>query len=509
MIYVMAGLNFYANEGTIKSRVLVCLILLFGGLPATASASIQQAFLVQNSGWMEPFYTDPNSLLKPLVAAIVESTTQPGETFYISAFNQATTENESPRLVYPNPQNTSARQAINSIELARKNKAGTLADTDFTEAVSKTILTQFHGQPGIIWIFTNNRNSPNNDQDTARRNGEFYHLLHNERHINRTLVYPLAMAVRGKVYPAAQGLMVYALAYGEQAETRLLELVADSRLTQVLTTAPARLKPLDRESIRLTPKRILDSPKVNIRLADDQITTILETEASEQQPGVTIQAELENLFYPYRIESAQITAQFLGENFQSRLRVTPEALGLLSPGAKQQASVYFPIPLAQIPSVWSWTQLKRLGTQLNLPGKIRIELAQQRLALDPSFIQTLRSNFPNDPISEIFTPSDEIHNSSVEIPLSIRVNYPVYPMVIYILLGVFLLAGLGWMLQSFARARPATFRVDGVPRKFILKPWESLPIKSHTGEVIGEIKGGPLGPTVVRVAPGHTIKPDP
>ncbi|MGZ8244422.1 hypothetical protein [Methylomagnum sp.] len=458
---------------------------------------------------MEPFYTDPNSQLKPLIAAIVEATTQPDETFYLSAFNQDTAENESPRLVYPNPQNTSARQAINSIELARKNKAGTLADTDFTEAVSKTILNQFQSQPGIIWIFTNNRNSPNNDQDTARRNGEFYHLLHNQRHINRTLVYPLAMPVRGKVYPAAQGLMVYALAYGEAAEVRLLELIADSRLTQVLTAAPARLKPLDRESIRLTPKRILDSPKVNIRLADDRITTILETAASEQQPGVTIQAELENLFYPYRIESAKITAQFLGDGFQHPLQVTPEALDFLSPGAKLEASVYFPIPLAQIPSVWSWTQLKRLGTQLNLPGVIRIELTQQRLALDPVFIQRLRSNFPNDPISEIFTPSDEVQNSSVEIPLSIRVNYPVYPMVVYILLGLLLLAGLGWLLQRFTRPRPMIFRVDGVPRKFSLKPWETLPIKSQTGETIGEIKGGPLGPIVVRVAPGHTIKPDP
>jgi hypothetical protein len=503
----MAGVIYHTNHHSAKIRLALYWILLFGGSPALASAHVPQAFLVQNSGWMEPFYADPNSQLKPLVTAIVEAATQPGETFYVAAFNQTTADNESPRQVYPNPENIPPRQAINGIELARKNKSGTLADTDFKEAVSKAILNQFQSQPGIIWIFTNNRNSPDNDQDTARRNAEFYQLLHNQRHINRTLVYPLAMPVRGKAY-TAQGLMVYALAYGEPAEARLLELVADARLTQVLTAAPARLKPLDRESVRLTPKRILDSPKVNIRLADDQTTTILETEASEQQPGVTIQAEMENLFYPYRIESAQLSAQFLGENFQSTLQVTPETLGLLSPGAKQQVSVYFPIPLAQIPSVWSWTQLKRLGTQLSLPGRIRIELTQQRLALDPAFIQRLRSNFPNDPISDILTPPDEAQNSSVDIPLSIRVNYPVYPMVVYILSGLLLLAGLGWLLQRFTRPRPVVFRVDGAPRKLILKPWETLPIKSHTGEIIGEIKGGPLGPRVIRVALGHTIKPD-
>ena len=39
--------------------------------------------------------------------------------------------------------------------------------------------------PGIIWIFTNNKNSPGNSPETAKRNREFYQLLHEEPSIVR------------------------------------------------------------------------------------------------------------------------------------------------------------------------------------------------------------------------------------------------------------------------------------------------------------------------------------
>ena len=53
-----------------------------------------------------------------------------------------------------------------------------LADTDLGEALGAAIDTALAGKPGLIWLFTNNRNSPNNDQATARRNREFYERIH-------------------------------------------------------------------------------------------------------------------------------------------------------------------------------------------------------------------------------------------------------------------------------------------------------------------------------------------
>ena len=53
----------------IKKIFAICIFIV----SCTSYDNIQQAFLVQNSGWMEPFYTDPNSQFKPLISAVANS----------------------------------------------------------------------------------------------------------------------------------------------------------------------------------------------------------------------------------------------------------------------------------------------------------------------------------------------------------------------------------------------------------------------------------------------------
>ena len=72
------------------------LAILAAGLPGTAYA-IPQVVLVQNSGWMEPFYTDPKSAFKPLVTELVSSVVQPGDALVLAAFNQSLPGAPSPR----------------------------------------------------------------------------------------------------------------------------------------------------------------------------------------------------------------------------------------------------------------------------------------------------------------------------------------------------------------------------------------------------------------------------
>ena len=72
-------------------------ILLAAAAPA--HAAIQQAFLVQNSGWMEPFYVDGASQLKPLVAAVAQAAADADDTVHTLAFSQGTVGNASPRLL--------------------------------------------------------------------------------------------------------------------------------------------------------------------------------------------------------------------------------------------------------------------------------------------------------------------------------------------------------------------------------------------------------------------------
>jgi hypothetical protein len=76
--------------------VAVALVLL-GAIAANGAHAGPQIFLVQNSGWMEPFYTDPASQYKPLVGALVAAATAPGDPYVLAAFNQGTAQAPSPR----------------------------------------------------------------------------------------------------------------------------------------------------------------------------------------------------------------------------------------------------------------------------------------------------------------------------------------------------------------------------------------------------------------------------
>ena len=54
------------------------------------------------------------------------------------------------------------------------------------------------GKRGLVWVVTNNRNSPNNDQATSARNREFYALIHRGAAIDKALAFPLRMKVRAR-----------------------------------------------------------------------------------------------------------------------------------------------------------------------------------------------------------------------------------------------------------------------------------------------------------------------
>jgi hypothetical protein len=69
------------------------------GLCAVPAHAIQQAFLVQNSGWMEPFYADPQSQFKPLIAAVANAAARPGDKVMVLAFSQSSGSNVSPQLL--------------------------------------------------------------------------------------------------------------------------------------------------------------------------------------------------------------------------------------------------------------------------------------------------------------------------------------------------------------------------------------------------------------------------
>jgi hypothetical protein len=237
--------------------------------PLTVQAEVgttAHVFLVQNSGWMEPFYADPKSPFKPLVAALAGSVVQPGDALVLASFNQALPGAPSPKALLSfkagdEPVRARVTGALAQLDTARKPGSDALADTDLGEAVRAATGQVLNGKPGIVWLVTNNRNSPNNDQATATRNREFYGVIHSGDVIHKAIAFPLRMPVQGQHY-SANGLMVYAFAVGKEGATALDALLASGRIKQVITEPPARLKPLDRDTVRLVPRRVVNAPGV-------------------------------------------------------------------------------------------------------------------------------------------------------------------------------------------------------------------------------------------------------
>ncbi len=489
----------------IKKIILVgsaILLILFCGR-GKAAQTVQQAFLVQNSGWMEPFYTDKHSEFKPLIIRVIEAVTEPDESVSILSFNQSTPENKSPTVVYHGTAGAKLRMALGLITIAHKGAGMALADTDFNEAVYKTITGPFKDRPGIVWIFTNNKNSPNNSSETAKCNREFYNLVHSEPSITRSLAFPLSMPVKGNVY-SANGLMIYALAYGREADSRLRTIASSARLKQVITQQPAQLKPLDKNAVQLIPKSVINAPNTSASLGADGKTIDLEINVSSHQPVVRIIAGLKNLFYPYRIVSATIRAEVMGKGWTSELSVSPNSIQELAPGDISDITLAIPIP-AKLPGIWSKEALLDFGRRILISEVIRVRLEDQRLRIDDAFLNRMEKIFPGDPLPAVFVPPASIQASTETVPLLIRVDYPLLPLVGAIGSFIALLAAGLFLFPRIRSAGSYEIMVDGLTQRISLRRFDRRAVVNPAGQQVGVIRRGAGTPRVESVSSGHTL----
>ena len=483
-------------------RINLLLVLLLMPMFSIAEP-IQHAFLVQNSGWMEPFYTDSSSQLKPLVNAVAATVVRPGDLLTVEAFNQQTPGNPSPKILYSGTDSRQINAALAALPLAYK-ASGALADTDFREAVVATIKGPFQTHSGILWIFTNNRNSPGNDPDTAKRNREFYNLLHIDPSITRSLAFPLKMPVKGAHYRAT-GLMVYALAYGEAAAIHLQALLADGTLGRVFTIAPAQLKPLDHDAVRIVSPVASGSDNVKVSLAEDKRMRIFDIGSSNKTTQIKLKAGLENLFFPYQIDSAKIVGTLQYDKKMIPIMVSPPSITKLRPGTASEVALEFSIPQEQTPSPWSRAALLAMGKTIVVPATINITLNHQQLHISDDFRQTLSTLFPGDPLSDVFVPPATIQASSTQIPIVLRVQYPLLPVVLTISAILLLIAGLialAWLAGHTTRYR---VKVDGREIFIEIKVFSAKDVFDAQGNVAGRIKRGLGKPLIINTVAGHSL----
>lgn len=490
-------------RSTVRRLVLACLTGLALMVCGRAWA-MQHAFLVQNSGWMEPFYVDPASQFKPLASAVIRLVATSEDQIFIFAFNQTSGDNKSPVLLAQGTGSGDPDKVLAKLAIAVKSKSGALADTDFQEAVGKVITDQFQAKTGIVWIFTNNKNSPNNDAQTALRNKDFYRLLHLEPSITRTVAFPLRMPVKGKLY-SATGMMVYALAYGDPAAEHLARLIESGYLSKVFTNPPARLKPIDQNSVRLVPKGVANTANVVVSLAKDGRTLLLDVQASDVLPQVEIKTGFQNLFYPYVISEATASAAIAGAWGKQPVSVQPDRVEAVEPGDSREMVVSIPMPLAQVPSPWSAAAISAMGKQLVIPAVLEISLADQRLVLSDRFKQSLSELFPGDPLSDVFLPPANIRSSAASVPMLIRIQYPLLPVVAALVLALLALGGLGGVAVLAGRTARYEVLIDGAKRAVALKAFKSTEVRDASGAVVGKLTRGLGKPRVAQVIDGHTI----
>ncbi len=484
-------------------RALACAVLLAAAGPACASA---QVFLVQNSGWMEPFYTDPASPFKPLVAALVGAATAPGDLLVLAAFNQSQPGAPSPRALLSVRAGAATREQVGAAlaPLALARKGGALADTDLGEAVGAAITSAMGGKPGLVWLVTNNRNSPNNDQATARRNREFYELIHQGGAITKALAFALRMPVQGAHYHA-NGLMVYAFAIGEQGARELDALLASGRIAQVITEPPARLKPLDRDTVRLVPFRVANAPGVAFSMAQNGMLRA-DVDAQARSPAAQVAWRLENTIYPYTIASAVLSARSRVGAEDRPIALASGVVRALAPGQSMPLASTMQLPVGQLPGAWSAKAIASAGSAYVLPGVIELHLSGQRLALSQAFRQRMQALFPGDPLPDIFTPPAQVAASDARLPLEVRVNYGVAPLVALIGVGLVVAGALGAGALAFARPRKALVTVEDELRTLHARAGTTQPIFDKAGNRVAQLKTTLFGHQLIDLREGAQVR---
>jgi hypothetical protein len=481
---------------------------------AAPAFAIPHVVLVQNSGWMEPFYSDPKSAFKPLVTELVSNVVQPGDALVLAAFNQSRPGAPSPRALLSEQVDAKTvhahvQAALQGLETARKPGASrtggaALADTDLGEAVNAALNHVLGGKPGLVWLVTNNRNSPNNDQATAVRNREFYALIHRGAAIDKALAFPLRMPVQGAHY-SANGLMVYVFAVGKEGTRALDGLLASGRVQRVITEPPARLKPLDRDTVRLVPRRVEGAPGVALAMdAGGRLHADVEPDAVA--PATRIQWQLENTMYPYTIADATLSARSMLAGENRPIELARHELKQLAPGKAEPLASSMQLPVARLPGKWSMEALKSAGSAYVLPGQIELHLAGQRLVLSQAFRDRMAALFPSDPLPEIFTPPSEIQASTATLPLEVRVHYGAGPLMALLGGALALLAAGAGAAWAYGRPRRVQLTVEDEMRTVHTRAGATQPIYDKAGKQVASLKTTLFGHQLTDLREGAQVR---
>jgi hypothetical protein len=453
---------------------------------------------------MEPFYVDPKSPFVPLVQALVNRIGDSSNNISLASFSQTVPQFvQSPQLLKSGVAKEVATVVPTIRIQAKSADPNKWADTDFKEALSTVtaaLPTINDQKEGIVWLITNNKNSPNNDANTLKRNIEYYDFLHKTPEFKRILAWPLKMPeqLRGKLY-SASGLMIYAFAHGDQSDA-LLQRMASSTIKSLLNEPPARLKPQNADAVLFVPTKPTDGTQKNthsVTLALDGRTILMSVDAAQYSQTATLHGKFINAFNLYDIQTATLNANYGGISLQ----VAPNQLKDLRAGASSPV-VSFSINIPPLKSAWSPEILTKPSATYS--GQLEVNL-QQELVPSLQYQTRFKEIFPGDPLPDIFKPAQSSTTSTTKLPMRITIQYPAWPLAVLGGLGFALLAGIVGLWLYARQEKRFNITVDGSSRSMLIKAFQTVAVRGDNGQVIAQLKRGFGTLQTLSVAENHHV----
>jgi len=468
--------------------LIFCLLLVAGNV----YADVQQVFLIQNSGWMEPFFEDSQSKLRPLTCALIQAISLPDQDIIVATFNQdgAVAGENSPKLVYkgkPAPEKVKA--VVDSLKLP-KRPDGKFADADFQGALNGTLLRLVKRQPAVIWLITNNKNDPNNSPDVITHTKGFYRLLREHPAIGNLLAFPISMAVKGRYFQEG-GLMIYCLSFGEPADSLFSRIIDSKKLKALFTGRPIRLKPLEKQPLLFEPKEVL-TPKIHASTQAGKLV-LFGLESLKRGGVIMISGRLFSNYYPQDITSADLSLDWASFGNQKGPglpnEIKPTSLKNLSTGGVID-NVLISIQIPPLPSVWSSDSLFSNG--YTIKGVLRISLTNLNMSLSPDFRKKMESVFGLGQLPEIFYPNKKIQNAETLLPVQMSVEYPVWPLALLLACMLLIAVSSLFVLIMMGRERRYKVEVNGQLVPVAVKPFRTIKVYSES-VAVAEIRGALFG----------------
>lgn len=474
--------------------------------PACAGGNppVRQVFLLQNSGWMEPFYQDRNSPLRPFANRLIGKAALGGGGIVVASFNQdgQVKGRTSPEVLFEGGYDEGrVREAIDRIDLPRK-ASGAYADADFRGALFGTLSRILRGDQGIIWLITNNKDAPDNNPAVRENTRAFYNALRNSPHITAIAAFPMRRLVQGEHY-SERGLIVYAIAYGERARGALDSLLRDgSPVRSQFPAPPVRLKPLDDDPVEL----LLDSSTADVS-ARVLAGRLYIKDAPASGATIRLQGRLRNRYYPQNIARARMSAAWRSgspELAGAVIRMQPAAITDV-PANALSGPVRMEIDLPEIARPPGLSGL--FADERVVQGELEVRLDSIDFSLDPAFLSRISAISGGDTIQEaqaertmaanlpeVFLDYRRISSASMRVPVLIKVQFSAWPLILALgALGALLLALIALAILM-RRARTYMVRVGQSDLRVEIRPRERRSLADSMGnraEVVGRLFGPP------------------